>query len=145
MANYGSGLAEGPALHRDPDNRQVCYMNQSWTITHPYFANMGRLVFPFRAASWKPRTYYLPVQGADFDTAFMWEGQGYPLDGLILGREEIEDRNKADWLLRCLTALQVTWLVLTVVVRGGNGLPVSPVEIVTVAFVVLAIATYAAS
>lgn len=67
------------------------------------------------------------------------------LERLILEKEDIEDKSKADWLLKTLAILQITWLVLNVIVRHDTGLPISQVEVATVAFATMAVLTYRAN
>ncbi|KAI0861837.1 hypothetical protein F4860DRAFT_159941 [Xylaria cubensis] len=129
--------AEGAQAY--PTTTPIYRTVQLWTLTHAYFANMGGLVY-----SGKPSDRYQVLTGTTLSVAYSWD-IGHPLRGLILGREDIEDKSKADWLLKCLAVLQVTWLVLTVIVRGASGLPVTQLEIATVAFSISAIATYAAN
>lgn len=47
---------------------------------------------------------------------------------------EIEDKSKADGLVRLLAVLQVSWLAIQVVARRMNGVPPTPLEISTLAF-----------
>ncbi|KAI1393659.1 uncharacterized protein F4822DRAFT_20274 [Hypoxylon trugodes] len=127
------------------------HSRQVWTITHAYFANMGGLLYPaYRSPEWVAAVgsgnylYYRALSGSILSHRNEWD-RGHPLHGLVLGKRDIEDKSKVDWLLRCLTVLQVAWLVLTVLVRGVEGLPVTQLEIATMAFSILAIATYGAN
>ncbi|KAI0871618.1 hypothetical protein GGS24DRAFT_492119 [Hypoxylon argillaceum] len=102
---------------------------QNWTITHAHLANMGGKY---------------ALTGSFLGSHYTWDN-AHPLHGLILDEEDINDKSKADSLLRALTVLQALWVILTAIVRGANGLPVSQLEIATSAFSLSAAATYAAS
>lgn len=56
------------------------------------------------------------------------------------GRHPRQEQGR--WVLKGIAVLQITWLVLSVAVRGIAGLPVTQLEIATIAFAVFAIATY---
>lgn len=119
---------------------------QYWTLTHAYFANMGGLIYTeynFNPNDEEPEYYVLT--GVKLGHRYTWLSSGHPLRGLVLTKEDIDDKSKADGFLKFLTVIQVTWLVLTVIFRHVNGLPVSQLEIATLAFAVSAIATYAAN
>ncbi|KAG6362431.1 hypothetical protein INS49_010661 [Diaporthe citri] len=64
---------------------------------------------------------------------------GHPLMHLVLGKDDIQDKSKADWLLKSLAILQVTWIIVNVIVRHTTGLPISQIEIATVAFAIVAV------
>ncbi|KAI1151823.1 hypothetical protein F4825DRAFT_462315 [Nemania diffusa] len=102
---------------------------QHWTITHAHLANMGGKY---------------ALTGSFLGSHYTWDN-AHPLHGLILDEEDINDKSKVDSLLRALTVLQALWVILTAIVRGANGLPVSQLEIATSAFSLSAAATYAAS
>ncbi|SPQ26511.1 63aeee19-6ec6-4c30-a660-662427c28541 [Thermothielavioides terrestris] len=69
----------------------------------------------------------------------------HPLSHLVLSEQDIQDRSKADWLVKSVALLQITWLVLNIAVRGSTGLPVTQLEIATLAFAIMAIITYLAN
>jgi hypothetical protein len=64
---------------------------------------------------------------------------------LFPSRQDIEDKSKADLLVKLLALSQISWLVFSVIARGISALAVSQIEVATVAFSVLAIATYIAN
>ncbi|TRX93761.1 hypothetical protein FHL15_005437 [Xylaria flabelliformis] len=129
----------------DRNTTRNYHTTQLWTLTHAYLADMGGLVYYTKKDFWENnRLEYYVLTGATLSLAHSWNPD-HPLRGLVLGKGDIEDKSKADWLLKFLAILQVTWLVLTVIVRGASSLPVTQLEIATVAFSVSAIATYAAN
>lgn len=64
---------------------------------------------------------------------------------LVLGKDEIQDKSKADWLLKSLAVLQVVWIIINVIFRFTTGLAVSQIEIATVAFAIMAVLIYLAN
>jgi hypothetical protein len=123
-----------------------------WTLAHSYFANMGGFqrhhprghAPPCQEGTSceegkpNPITAYALVNccvGSDHD----------PLPSLHLDRDEIEDKSKADWFLKSIAIMQISWLLLSVIVRAAAHLPITQLEICTSAFGLLAIATYMAN
>lgn len=56
--------------------------------------------------------------------------------------QDIEDRAKADSFAKFFTVLQSTWFLCNVITRWAYDLPVSPIELSTVAYVACAILIY---
>jgi hypothetical protein len=63
--------------------------------------------------------------------------KAFPLEG-----RDIEDRAKADPFVKGLTLLQSFWVTCNIIARAGYHLPISPLEISTVAYVACAAVTY---
>jgi hypothetical protein len=61
---------------------------------------------------------------------------------LALPKEEIVDKTEADWFLKSVAVAQISWFLVSVIVRAAEKLPISQLEICTTAFTILAIATY---
>jgi hypothetical protein len=57
--------------------------------------------------------------------------------------EEINDKNKGDVVVKVLTLVQIVWLIMELAIRGAARLPVSQLEVVTLAFAITSILTYA--
>lgn len=120
---------------------------QKWTAVHSYYAQMGGLVY---IDSWttdaKGPSYYT-LTASKLTSRYFWSywQSHHPLTYLVLGEQDIQDKSKADGLVKALAVLQATWLVLDVAVRGIMGLPVTQLEVATVAFSVMAIAIYLAN
>lgn len=60
-------------------------------------------------------------------------------DGVIELRseEEIADRSKSDWLSNLLVLVQTAWFLLQCVARGAQRMPVTQLEIITLAYLTL--------
>lgn len=56
---------------------------------------------------------------------------------------DIQDRAKADAFAKAITILQSTWSTINIVARAAYRLPISPLELSTVAYVACALFTYA--
>ena len=114
----------------------------SWTLVHSLYANMGGLLYidSLYASDGGPVTHPAPahriVEKCD-------EEATCPLKDLVLEKEDIEDKSKADWLLKAIAISQILWLILNVATRGITKLPITQLEIATVAFSLMAVATYA--
>jgi hypothetical protein len=112
-----------------------------WTLTHSYFANMGGVVLKGEEGDG-----WIDVSlTADVLVKWCVAGMQNPLRDLRLARDEILDRSKADNLLKAVAALQILWLIVSVITRMVYDLPISLLEVCTVAFAALAVATYAAN
>lgn len=118
-------------------------MLQKWTVVHSYYAQMGGFVFPhvvYDALS--------TITASHLTRWLVWhkkENKKHPLMHLILGKADIQDKSKADWLLKSLAILQGAWIIINVIVRHVTRLPISQIEITTVAFAIMAVLTYLAN
>lgn len=134
VVTHPSTFSYDPDMSRDEE--------RVWTLTHSYFANMGgferhrnpnpnfNAIIPVTA-----NTLINCCVGSDHD----------PLPTLALDENDINDKAKADWFLKSIAVAQISWLILSVIVRAVRKLPISQLEICASAFAVLAIATYFAN
>ncbi|KAJ9365284.1 hypothetical protein C8Q69DRAFT_441930 [Paecilomyces variotii] len=60
----------------------------------------------------------------------------------VLSTAQLDDQNKDSFLVRSIALAQVLWLVIEVIVRHTQGLPVAQVEVVTLAFSACSLFTY---
>lgn len=112
---------------------------QAWTIVHSYFAQMGGLAY---IDSHNGRYHVLTA--SKLTRRYRWTPhKTHPTKQLILGREDIEDKSKADLFVKSIAVLQIVRLVLNVIARAIKELPITQLEIATIAFAVMAILTYA--
>jgi hypothetical protein len=63
----------------------------------------------------------------------------------MLSDADINDRSKADWILKTIALLQILWFTTQLIGRWAQGLAVSTLELFTYGLVVCAIVTYIAS
>ncbi|KAK9414387.1 hypothetical protein SUNI508_11229 [Seiridium unicorne] len=125
--------------------RYTHHVSRKWTLSHSYLANMGGLLYAELPRRQDEGPKYYALTGAKLSRRFLWWRGAHPLKGLLLNDDEIADRSKADSLLRILSVLQISWLVLTVVARGVTALPLTQLEIATLAFSLFAIVTFSAN
>jgi len=119
-----------------------------WTLTHCYFANMGGMTYKVSPQrddyeNYSPVTAHALVKLCVSNTQNLLDET--LLDETCPTQEEILDKSKADNLLKAVAALQILWLILSVITRKMYGLPISLLEVCTVAFATLSVATYVAN
>ncbi|KAF1959732.1 hypothetical protein CC80DRAFT_466828 [Byssothecium circinans] len=113
-----------------------------WTLTHSYFANMGGLSYQYGMDEWY--TTCTPVTAHALVNCCI-HSEHNPLPRIRLSKEDILDKSKADWFAKSIAVIQIFWQVTSVTTRLVRRLPISQLEICTVAFAVLATATYVAN
>ncbi|TFK59873.1 hypothetical protein BDN72DRAFT_780140 [Pluteus cervinus] len=113
----------------------------NWTTTHGHFVQMGGL----EAIHPDGRREVLDPQDLCSD---WYRGADYLREGRIDTKElqfpkkQVQDRSKGDFLSKGLVALQTSWFVLECIARLQQHLPITELEVVTLAFAVLNITTY---
>jgi hypothetical protein len=113
---------------------------------------MGSIVFPayIEAYSGEDTSYSLLSNKAlySFTRSYSQDSEHlrkvHPFTGFFLDRDDVEDKSKTDWLLRALAVVQISWLIVTVIVRGAVGLSLTQLELSTAAISTMAVFTYAA-
>jgi hypothetical protein len=111
-------------------------------MTHAYFANMGGLVYtppPQWLPAWTPAGKPAPRPLTGIHLAMNFGCVQYP----AITEAEIKDRSKTDTLGKIFSVFQICHLVLSLIVRRAQGLPISQLEVLTLAFAVCGVATYA--
>ncbi|KAF2193106.1 hypothetical protein K469DRAFT_745478 [Zopfia rhizophila CBS 207.26] len=112
-----------------------------WTLSHSYLSNMGGLYW------YQPTIDGIrgsPLTAHALVNCCIDNGHSF-LSLLALSEEDIKDKSKADWFVKAFAVVQISWLVLSVITRAASNLATSQLEICTVAFAILAVATYAAN
>ncbi|TFK70504.1 hypothetical protein BDN72DRAFT_536481 [Pluteus cervinus] len=102
-----------------------------WTRTHGYFAIMGGFSRKGSKEVLHPPCLVKLLREGKID-----------VDDLRLTQEDIEDRSKGDVLSKGLVGLQTTWFIFECLARWQQDLPLTELEVVTVAFAVLNVFTY---
>ncbi|KAK1219028.1 hypothetical protein PQX77_018256 [Marasmius sp. AFHP31] len=103
-----------------------------WTITHSFFLVMGGFILIDKTQ---------PVRPLLVEDITVWntmEAISLP----ILSEREIQDRSKGDGLSKTFILLQTTWFLFQILARAVSGLPMTELELVTVAFATLNILAY---
>ncbi|TFK66608.1 hypothetical protein BDN72DRAFT_880207 [Pluteus cervinus] len=105
-----------------------------WTTTHGHFVQMGGLegIHPDgRREAVDPYYMYCYLINGTIDP-----------NELLFPKKQVQDRSKGDFLSKGLVALQTSWFVLECIARFQKHLPITELEVVTLAFAVLNIITY---
>ncbi|KAI1068921.1 hypothetical protein LB507_006154, partial [Fusarium sp. FIESC RH6] len=123
---------------------QLVQETQAWTVVHSYFAQMGGLAYmDKRSTKYRGKgPKYLALQASKLSTRYTWFNT-HPLQHLVLRKDDIEDKSKADSFVKSIAVFQIAWLVLNVIARAIKKLPITQLEIATIAFALMAILTYA--
>ncbi|KAK3939976.1 hypothetical protein QBC46DRAFT_354517 [Diplogelasinospora grovesii] len=111
--------------------RQLSEASQ-WGLEHSFYANSGGFVLQ------TPDTEPFPINGASL---YYLVSKGYIALPSIT-REEIWDKSKADVFAKGLAILQGTWIIIQSIARAVQKLPLTPLELFTLAFVVSTTMSY---
>ncbi|KAJ8582552.1 hypothetical protein M405DRAFT_750064, partial [Rhizopogon salebrosus TDB-379] len=103
-----------------------------WTVTHGFFAWMGGFLLYVNG---EPRATLTPDELLDFV-------RNGSVDMPDIMQAEIEDRSKGDALSKGVAILQLAWFVLQLVVRYIQNLPITLLEIDTLAVAALTSTAY---
>ena len=127
----GDAFVEYILAHRSVRQmKEVGFDN--WTRIHGFFGNMGGFTVAMTSGDTRALT----------TAELLWLVERGYLEPFKTSRKEIEDRSKADPLLKFLACLQVCWFLLQCLVRACQGLTVTALEVTTTGFVVCAIFVY---
>ncbi|KIK08796.1 hypothetical protein K443DRAFT_84407, partial [Laccaria amethystina LaAM-08-1] len=96
-----------------------------WTKTHGFFIQMGG----FRLLTTPPRV----LSPEEFEV-LLETGQ---IDFPSITEEEIGDKSKGDMLAKSLVVFQTFWFIVQCIARGVQGLVITELELVTLAFAAL--------
>lgn len=124
----------------------ACNLTQErkqWTLLHSYYANMGgiRVKVGNDGPSEVSRTYCLTgkkLAQIDFDADYS------PLQHLTLTAEEIQDKSNSDGFAKIIAMVQIFWLIFSIILRAARHIPSTQLELLTLAYSILAIFIYAA-
>jgi len=108
------------------------HKQEGWTITHGFFATMGGFM---EYKGNQPIRVLLP----DELESYSLTGNG---DFPRISKAEIEDKSKGDAISKGLVIVQTGWFVTQCIARGVQGLPITELELVTVAFAALNFVIY---
>ena len=102
-----------------------------WTIKDAFFADMGGFVLHTRDQ--------LPFPLDAKQLHYLVSKQHLPLPEL--DHRVIEDKNKADGLLRTITLCQILWFIVNIMGRWAQRLTVTTFELTTVSFILCSLGT----
>ena len=104
-------------------------LESGWTEAHGFFALMGGFML-FDCD--QPSRTLMPTELE----SYMQKGE------IMISKEEIKDKSKGDVLSKGLVVVQTGWFILQCMGRGVEHLAITELELVTLAFAALNIATY---
>ena len=114
--------------------RLVTHGGDGWTLEHAEFAIAGGI----RVKS--PNSGKIVPNRIESLKKAVESGQ---IKEPPISKEELKSRSKSDGVVKLIALLQITWFGLQALFRAIQHLQVTPLEIMTVAFLVLAVLIYA--
>ncbi|RDW68775.1 uncharacterized protein DSM5745_08535 [Aspergillus mulundensis] len=123
----------------------------TFTLSHGFFAYMGGFVIAIPDAAGqslanraKPsmKNYYLSARGLE---ALLKLGIFEPSNGWFptVTEADIQDRSKSDPFTKAFAVVQCGWLVIQSIARAAQSLPLTELELATLAFIPCAFVMYA--
>lgn len=108
-----------------------------WTMTDSFYANMGGYALDFTSSDGSVKLLALDSR----DIACLVESQYISLPPC--NTRAIMDKSKADSIAKALACLQASWLVASCLARTVQHLPLTTLELSTMAYIFLTIIIYA--
>lgn len=126
---------------RTPISRQV--RQHDWTSLHSFYASMGGFVFEFHHAAGDFGPAFVPMKynrlALTPQGVILLARCGYLPD---INPDDIKDKSKSDGLAKAVVILQASWMLIQTISRKIVHLPVSLLEVNTVAHVFCAFVIY---
>ncbi|EKM60725.1 uncharacterized protein PHACADRAFT_246815 [Phanerochaete carnosa HHB-10118-sp] len=110
-----------------------------WTLTHAFFAGMGGFMLV------KPRTDGKPGYeevGTVYPRVLYQLAKAGRVNLSLITEDAIKDKSKGDLLSKGVVVIQTGWFIIQIIARWAEQLPVTELEIITLAFAVLNFLTY---
>ncbi|KAH9957224.1 hypothetical protein BC827DRAFT_1270426 [Russula dissimulans] len=100
------------------------HKKEGWTLTHGFFAIMGGFMKyegnrPIRVLRPDELKFYSLTGNGNFPK---------------ISKSEIQDKSKGDFISKAVVLLQTSWFVMQCIARGVQGLPITELELATIAF-----------
>ena len=131
-------------------NHSKSSLGRGWSITHGFFIVMGGFhLFEHgsmetsnndEAILHKDDIPLRPLAARDLYGDYTYQSIKAEIDFTsftVPTEEEINDKGKSDWLAKSLVLLQTSWFVMQSIARAIKHLPVTHLEIVTLAYAVM--------
>ena len=117
--------------------KEMKQLGLDWSRVHGFYAGMGGYVLNHRGMQ-------IPLVVPEIISLLKITSKDgeRPFSLPPLTREDIEDRSKAGDIGKLFAGVQIGWLILQCIARAGYHLPISQLEISTVAFGVCTIIAY---
>jgi hypothetical protein len=133
IASSCNSVQKPEGRDREPKEGTQAHDVPQWTIAQGYCVKMGGLVL-------QTQDYWVYKVTQRNILAFIRAGI---IDSSDFRDEDIEDRSKADALGMVFTIIQSAWAMCNIIARAAYSLPISPLELGTIAYVACGILTYA--
>lgn len=104
-----------------------------WSLTHGFLVVSGQLVAEDQDGIIYPLSTKEPAMLLNSGRSV------FP----IMKKREIQDKSKTDMFAKVFALFQSLWFLINIISRGVHRLPVSPLEIATVAYILCSILSYA--
>ena len=127
---------------------------RGWSKTHGFFIVMGRFYLfkrhPIKTSNDEFKLHdndipLCPLAARDLYGDDTYQSIRADIDFTsftVPTEEEIKDKGKSDWLAKSLVLLQTSWFVMQCIARGIEHLPITHLEIVTLAYVAMNFVIY---
>ncbi|KAF8643508.1 hypothetical protein AX16_006328 [Volvariella volvacea WC 439] len=114
------------------------YREYGWTKTHGFFVQMGGLIY------YDGKEYRVVTIDGDGEIGLAGKKEEWMQDIMmpLIPEEEIQDKAKGDFLSKLVVVIQTSWFILQCIARHMQGLVVTELEIITLAYAALNIITY---
>ncbi|KAF8169801.1 hypothetical protein BJ912DRAFT_998707 [Pholiota molesta] len=119
---------------------------ERWTLTHAFFLQMGGFVL---CEDGRPIQTLIDAggrrrdrPGSEDSTTLIWNIDNGMIDPPRISAEDINDRSKGDAISKAFVILQTSWFIAQCVARWATRLPVTELEVATLAFATLNGITY---
>lgn len=106
--------------------------NDNWTMTHGFYAEMGGFVLE--------DPHFPPFPVTTSQICYLVQNQYMDMPDIT--REEIQDKSKADGAVKVLAFFQTGWVLLEIIARAAQGLPITLLELETCAIVVCSLFSF---
>jgi hypothetical protein len=119
-----------------------------WTEIHCFYANMGGIVLRIdydrinNLKTGRQDGEQFIIQNADYIKSLIQRCPGvFPVEDLLTERD-IADKSKADGFVKAVACIQATWLVAQCIGRAAQRLPITTLELSTMAYTLYALVNY---
>lgn len=106
--------------------------NDGWTITHAFHAEMGGFVLE--------DLYFPPFPVTTSQICYLVRNQYMEMPDIT--KEEVQDKSKADEAVKVFAIFQTGWVLLEIIARVAQDLPISLLELETCAIVGCSLFTF---
>ncbi|KAJ5087889.1 hypothetical protein N7456_011505 [Penicillium angulare] len=152
MTNNPTKRGENTTSEINPETEEITELNRTTELGQHQYSDS--LSIESTKDPWQSiHGFCLDMDGVLFQTRDGWTWPVHPGNvvpliqaGIIkrghLKTREIRDRAKADSFTKAIALLQSSWMICNIIARKAYGLPLSPLEISTIAYIVASIAIY---